>query len=333
MAVTRAKATTLLNATEMGLFDDSRANALRGHTEAQLARLVIRARTARDRSRDLEKRQRLSSRKSTGSKSGKSGQANARTGEKAELLADILTRLQDQHRETAKAAKAAARAKPVAKKAAAKKSTAKKSTAKKAASKKSAADKAKVSKTARKAVVKQASSAGKSSTAKAVKKTTATKSATKRASKSNTVAKKAGAKTAAAKKTAAKTATAKPSAASSAKAKKTAVRKSAAKSASRGAADGAAKTKSKRTISPERALKNTRKLLEQHNAEASQPKPWDTLGHEGTAQATPGFQSPQARSKALALHAGETRQAPINGSISTRDRKNQGKRDHRNKPD
>lgn len=328
MAVTRAKATTLLNATEMGLFDDSRANALRGHTEAQLARLVIRARTARDRSRDLEKRQRLASRKSTGSKSGKSGQANARTGEKAELLADILTRLQDQHRETAKAAKAAARAKPVAKKAAAKKST-----AKKAASKKPAAGKAKVSKTARKAVVKQASSAGKSSTAKAVKKTTATKSATKRASKSNTVAKKAVAKTAAAKKTAAKTATAKPSAASSANAKKTAVRKPAAKSASRGAADGAAKTKSKRTISPERALKNTRKLLEQHNAEASQPKPWDTLGHEGTAQATPGFQSPQARSKALALHAGETRQAPINGSISTRDRKNQGKRDHRNKPD
>lgn len=328
MAVTRAKATTLLNATEMGLFDDSRANALRGHTEAQLARLVIRARTARDRSRDLEKRQRLASRKSTGSKSGKSGQANARTGEKAELLADILTRLQDQHRETAKAAKAAARAKPVAKKAAAKKST-----AKKAASKKPAAGKAKVSKTARKAVVKQASSAGKSSTAKAVKKTTATKSATKRASKSNTVAKKAVAKTAAAKKTAAKTATAKPSAASSAKAKKAAVRKPAAKSASRGAADGAAKTKSKRTISPERALKNTRKLLEQHNAEASQPKPWDTLGHEGTAQATPGFQSPQARSKALALHAGETRQAPINGSISTRDRKNQGKRDHRNKPD
>jgi len=331
MAVTRAKATTLLNATEMGLFDDSRANALRGHTEAQLARLVIRARTARDRSRDLEKRQRLASRKSTGSKSGKSGQANARTGEKAELLADILTRLQDQHRETAKAAKAAARAKPVAKKAAAKKTTTKKT-----AAKKPAAGKVKVSKTAKKTVGKKAASAGKSSTTKAVKKsakkTTATKSASKRASKSDAVAKNTVARKTAAKKTTAKT-TAKTPAATRTAAKKAAAKQKVTKSASRGAVDGAPKTKSKRAISPERALKNTRKLLEQHNAEASQPKPWDTLGTEGTAQATPGFQSPQARSKALALHAGETRQAPINGSISTRDRKNQGKRDHRNKPD
>ena len=49
MAVTRAKATALLNKTEMGLFDDSRSNAVRGHSEARLNQLVMRARTARDR--------------------------------------------------------------------------------------------------------------------------------------------------------------------------------------------------------------------------------------------------------------------------------------------
>ena len=84
-------------------------------------------------------------------------------------------------------------------------------------------------------------------------------------------------------------------------------------------------------ISPKRALANTRKLLAQQEAKAAQPKPWDGLGNDGTAQAAPGFQSPKARSRALELHAGETRQAPIHGSISTRDRKNQGKRDHRSK--
>lgn len=293
MAVTRAKATSLLNATEMGLYDDSRANALRGHSEAKLARLVTRARTARDRARDLEKRQRLASRSTTGSKSGRSGQANARTGEKAELLADILKRLEAQHRDTAKAEKAAGR------------------------------DKAKAAKSAATAKAKTATAAKRATGKKAASKTT-------RSGKVASGAKTASASTSAkkpAKKAAAKQASSKATSAAAGKApakgasKTAAARKDAAKK-------GAAKSAG---ISPKRALANTRKLLAEQDAKAAQPKPWDGLGNDGTAQAAPGFQSPKARSRALELHAGETRQAPIHGSISTRDRKNQGKRDHRSK--
>lgn len=293
MAVTRAKATSLLNATEMGLYDDSRANALRGHSEAKLARLVTRARTARDRARDLEKRQRLASRSTTGSKSGRSGQANARTGEKAELLADILKRLEAQHRDTAKAEKAAAR------------------------------DKAKAAKSAATAKAKTATAAKRATGKKAASKTT-------RSGKVASGAKTASASTSAkkpAKKAAAKQASSKATSAAAGKvpakgaSKTAAARKDAAKK-------GAAKSAG---ISPKRALANTRKLLAEQDAKAAQPKPWDGLGNDGTAQAAPGFQSPKARSRALELHAGETRQAPIHGSISTRDRKNQGKRDHRSK--
>lgn len=298
MAVTRAKATSLLNAAEIGLYDDSRANALRGHSEAKLARLVTRARTARDRARDLEKRQRLASRSTTGSKSGRSGQANARTGEKAELLADILKRLEAQHRDTAKAEKAAAR------------------------------DKAKAAKSAATAKAKTATAAKRATGKKAASKTT-------RSGKVASGAKTASASTSAkkpAKKAAAKQASSKATSAAAGKApakgasKTAAARKDAAK---KGAAKkGAAKSAG---ISPKRALANTRKLLAEQDAKAAQPKPWDGLGNDGTAQAAPGFQSPKARSRALELHAGETRQAPIHGSISTRDRKNQGKRDHRSK--
>lgn len=298
MAVTRAKATSLLNATEMGLYDDSRANALRGHSEAKLARLVTRARTARDRARDLEKRQRLASRSTTGSKSGRSGQANARTGEKAELLADILKRLEAQHRDTAKAEKAAGRDKAKAAKSAA---TAK---AKTATAPKRATGKKTASKTTRSGKV---ASGAKTASASTSAKKPAKKAAAKQASSKATSAAAGKAPAKGASKTAA--------------ARKDATEKRAAKK-------GAAKSAG---ISPKRALANTRKLLAEQDAKAAQPKPWDGLGNDGTAQAAPGFQSPKARSRALELHAGETRQAPIHGSISTRDRKNQGKRDHRSK--
>ena len=292
MAVTRAKATSLLNATEMGLYDDSRANALRGHSETKLARLVTRARTARDRARDLEKRQRLASRSTTGSKSGRSGQANARTGEKVELLADILKRLEAQHRETAKAEKAAARDKAKTAKSAAASGKTKAATAAKPASGKKATTKTSAARTK--------AGAGKAAAASTTSKTPSKTAPAKRTSSSAAP----GVKGKAATKRASKPAT------------KATTKKSAAESAG---------------ISPKRALANTRKLLAQQEAKAAQPKPWDGLGNEGTAQSAPGFQSPKARSRVLELHAGETRQAPIHGSISTRDRKNQGKRDHRSK--
>lgn len=96
MPITRAKATTLLNQREMALFDDSRANALRQLDEKALSTRITRARAGRDRARDLVQRQTLSSRDATGSKRGNSGNANARSADKAELMADILTRFEGQ---------------------------------------------------------------------------------------------------------------------------------------------------------------------------------------------------------------------------------------------
>ncbi|MFR0656736.1 hypothetical protein SB719_19505, partial [Pantoea sp. SIMBA_079] len=71
-------------------------------------------------------------------------------------------------------------------------------------------------------------------------------------------------------------------------------------------------------------------LLDQHNAEARAPKPWQQIDEGGTSMPAPGYQSTQAAHKAQELHAAESRLASIQGSVSTRDRKNQGKRDHRN---
>ncbi len=333
MAVTRAKATALLNATEMGLYDDSRANALRGHSEAQLARFVTRARTARDRARDLEKRQRLASRTSTGSKSGRSGRANVRTGEKAELLADILKRFESQHRDAAKAAKAAARTSAKAggtKSATSRKTVAVTKTAKATKTKTAKATKPGARQSAKATTAGKAARAQGGDTAKAgATKTRAAKAgrtvAAADGGKKVTRARKTGAEggrsTAASSRRAGS-----PKATGSAKASKSAAAK---RTDAKRDASGA----TKRRISPRKALENTRALLARQEEEAGQPKHWDGLGGDGTAQSAPGFQSPQARSKALRLHAAETRQAPINGSISTRDRKNQGKRDHRSKTD
>lgn len=302
MAVTRAKATSLLNKTEMGLYDASRANAVRGLSDAQLAKLVTRARTARDRARDLEKRQRLASRNSTGSKTGRTGQANARTGEKAELLADILGRLETRQKDNAKAAKAAATA---ARKSAKKTSA---TGARKPAAKSAAAASAAGTRTKS---VKSAKTAKTSKAAKAATKTSATSATSRRAASATT-------------STSVGKTTAKPA---SARSRKTATART--PDAADKPAAPARKSRRGARISPERALDNTRQLLEQHEAQARTPKPWEEIGHDGAAPATPGFQSPQARAKALELHAAESRQASINGSSSTRDRKNQGKRDRR----
>src|SRR5690606_4811495 len=104
MPFTRAQATALLNKTEMRLFDDSRANALRGLDRAALASRVERARAARDRARDLLKRQRLAARK--GSAAGRDGVA-ARTARKEALLVEILERFSEARRQAPPVKKAA----------------------------------------------------------------------------------------------------------------------------------------------------------------------------------------------------------------------------------
>lgn len=73
-----------------------------------------------------------------------------------------------------------------------------------------------------------------------------------------------------------------------------------------------------------------RKLLAEKSARDSAPKSWEALDEAAAPGATdPGFQSASASSKAKRLHAGQSRMKPIQGSISSRVRRNQAKRDGR----
>lgn len=236
MPFTRAQATALLNKSEMRLFDDSRANALRGLDRTALAGRIERTREARDRARDLLKRQRLAARKR--------GQARddvaARTARKEALLVELLARFTE------------------ARKLAPAQTAARKTTARKAAKTASAG-----------------SVAGKAAGKAVAKKGAGTASApAKRAAKSP--------------------------------AKKAAGR-----------------------LTPEQALENTRQLLEEKQAQAREPRPWQSIEAGGGQVSQEGYQSGQAAAKAQDLHAGEARMASTHGSSSTRDRRSQGQRDHR----
>ncbi len=92
MAYNRLQAERLLSASELPLFLDSLADRIGAHTAAQLRALVKRARTQRDKARDLWQRQRVATRERTGSKGGASGAANARTDLKARLFDEALQR-------------------------------------------------------------------------------------------------------------------------------------------------------------------------------------------------------------------------------------------------
>ena len=84
-----------------------------------------------------------------------------------------------------------------------------------------------------------------------------------------------------------------------------------------------------RKITPAKALANTRALLEAKQAQDRRPQPWQALDPEQAHLPQDGFQSPEAAARAEELHAGESRMPAIQGSISTRDRHDQGKRDGR----
>jgi hypothetical protein len=96
MTYNRLHARALLNASELALFERSVGNALADLTPLQLRREVKRASTLRDKCRDLLRRQKLATRSRTGSKSGTSGDANARTQQKVKLFEEVLQRLNRQ---------------------------------------------------------------------------------------------------------------------------------------------------------------------------------------------------------------------------------------------
>lgn len=370
MPITRAKASQLLNQKEMALYDESRINGLRQLDGRALAARVTRARAARDRARDLVRRQKLASRSSTGSKRGSSGAANQRSKDKADLMADILdrfeTRLREVERDDATARRSAAKAakkstgagrastqatKAPARKAAAsgtRRATTGKAAAKKTGSKNATAKKAPTKKTAAKT---------------ATKKTASTKTATN-ATTTTRVAKQAGGSATArsANQVAGRTTSKSPARTADARTDHTpdtkpatarggasSARKTADGAAKRGDGDGrtqasAGRTRAdgasapprrarKRRITPEQALAQTQALLEAKQARDSEPKPWTEIGGEGGDPGTPGYQSDSAARRAKRLHAAEVRLPANQGSVSTRDRINQGKRDHRGSTD
>ncbi|AOH37172.1 hypothetical protein BGP89_13120 [Luteimonas sp. JM171] len=192
MQITRAKATALLNKGEMTLYNESRHNPIRGFTAAQLETRIKRARAARDRSRDLAKRQKLSSRASTGSKRGTSGSANQRSLDKAAILADILDRFEARLKEVKQAGREEARA--TAKKTSARKTAGSKKSARRSErreGRQAARQASKATPVAKKAVKKAAKKAAKNAAKKAAKK--AAQKAVKKAA-SNTPRKSAAKK-------------------------------------------------------------------------------------------------------------------------------------------
>lgn len=278
MPITRAKASQLLNQREMALYDDSRINGLRRLDAKALASRVQRARTARDRARDLVRKHKLASRDRTGSKRGSSGTANQRSKDKAELLADILKRFEAQLRDVGREEKAAARRKPA-----------------KAATKKAA--------TTTKAAGRKAAKAASRRTAKQAAASTAARGGGRAAASTSAARNAPGTRRASAAK--------------------------AAKASTKAAAKQRVAARRPRKLTPAQALEQTRALLEAKHERDQEPKPWRELPGEPVAAGQPGFQSDSAARRARRLHAAEARIPAIQGSISTRDRINQGKRDHR----
>ena len=184
--------------------------------------------------------------------------------------------------------------------------------------------------------------AAKKTTAKAAKRTVAKAPARKVAKSTKPAAKRVATKKAVTNKTASKVATKQPiakKAASKSTMKRAAAPvKRATTSPAKATTSQAARSTAKKTprparkprgITPAQALANTRALLEAKQAHDREPPPWQSLETPGSHASAPGFQSDEARIKADELHAGESRMQAIQGSISTQDRHQQGKRDAR----
>jgi hypothetical protein len=112
--------------------------------------------------------------------------------------------------------------------------------------------------------------------------------------------------------------------------KSAAVPKKAAAAPKKTAAAAKKTARPPKKISAGQALKNTRALLEAKHERERHPPPWQAIGaaHEGAAPHS-GFQSDEARVQATALHKEEMDLDAIQGNISSRDRRKQGKRDSR----
>ncbi|MBJ6982938.1 hypothetical protein [Luteimonas sp. MC1572] len=296
MAVNRPQASELLNLSEMRLFDDSRPGALRAMTRAALAARVARARAARDRARDLLKRQKLAAR-ARGDVAGGRTETAIRTARKEALLVDILQRFVEARREAPTVT----------------------------ATKKTAASKA-----AKPAVAKApgTTTARKATTAK--KATTVKKAITVK--KSATAKKAVTVKPAVAKPAVKKTTGGKADARGTGNAVATADKRAGANGAAARMANPTA-SKAATGVTPRKALANTRKLLAAKQRRDREAQPWQSLDPTTSHVPDAGYQSPEAKAKAVELHAAESRMASNHGSMGARDRHAQGRRDHRGDTD
>ncbi len=116
MKVNLRSARALCTANELDLVMASGGEGIRALSEARLKQKVVRARTLRDKYRDLLRRQRLAARR-PGAKPARDD-ANARTAAKADLFEQTLARFVDRLAQVQAAAKKAVVKKPAAKKAA-----------------------------------------------------------------------------------------------------------------------------------------------------------------------------------------------------------------------
>jgi len=153
MAINRVQAEKLCSGPELRLFAASLRDRIKAHNKRELNQFITRTRKLRDKYQDLFRRQRLDTRKRTGTKGGPNKNSNQRTDQKATLFEEVLRRFEDRlaalekkaQQETMRLAKAISatpaktktpakpKAQPAAKKAAAKPKA--KPAAKKAAAK------------------------------------------------------------------------------------------------------------------------------------------------------------------------------------------------------
>jgi hypothetical protein len=115
MAYNRVQARALCTAAEYQLFEASLADHIKSFDATRLRQKIRRARTLRDKYRDLVRRQRLALRKRTGTKKGTGVAANQRTESKARLFAEALDRFERRAADLERAAKAKALAEARAK--------------------------------------------------------------------------------------------------------------------------------------------------------------------------------------------------------------------------
>ena len=109
MSYSLRQALPLLTKPELSLFESSRPPAVKDLTAKQLATKITRARALRDKYRDLYRRQSVQTQAKPARDRRPVGGENERTNAKAEIMAEVLTRLETQHAKVTASATGSAR--------------------------------------------------------------------------------------------------------------------------------------------------------------------------------------------------------------------------------